>query len=155
MVPILPGRLDWPSGIGNLFLNFGMLEYLVFVFLKDHLTSEKYETVKEQHLKDRLAKITRYLMDQSYPAEMQASFEELRQRIDPIREIRNHIAHGHLYVRMNAETQLQVTVFRAKDLDTGLESTSRHIEFSELVSALSALTKIIEEFKRIAGFKDS
>ncbi|MDX2079951.1 MAG: hypothetical protein SFU53_04145 [Terrimicrobiaceae bacterium] len=39
---ILPARWDWPSAIGNFILNFGSLDYLVFVFLKDHLPAAEF-----------------------------------------------------------------------------------------------------------------
>ena len=65
-VPILPDRLDWPSAIGNFLLNFGTLEYLVFVLLKDHLQPEEFDRVKEYHLKDRLNRIQQQLKQKGY-----------------------------------------------------------------------------------------
>jgi hypothetical protein len=64
-VPILPNRLDWPSTIGNFPLNFGTLEYLVFVFLKDHLPPEEFDRVKEHHLKDGLPEVVRNGLDEA------------------------------------------------------------------------------------------
>ena len=46
-----------------------------------------------------------------------------------------------------------VTVFKAKDLDTGLSPESKHVEFAELQAALGTLNALIEEFQRLAGFK--
>ena len=34
MNPILSARLDWPSAIGNFILNYGALDWHVFVFLE-------------------------------------------------------------------------------------------------------------------------
>jgi len=51
-LPILPERLDWSSAIGLFLINFGTLEYLVFVFLKDHLPPEHFEKVRKLHFKD-------------------------------------------------------------------------------------------------------
>jgi hypothetical protein len=92
---ILPARLDWPSAIGNFLLNFGALEYFVFVFLKDGLTPEEFSKVKEWHFKDRLNRIARLLAERRYPAVTQKEFTQLVERIEQLRELRNHIAHGH------------------------------------------------------------
>ena len=45
-VPITPARLDWPSAIGHFLLNYGTLDYLVFVFLKDHLSPDEFANVR-------------------------------------------------------------------------------------------------------------
>jgi hypothetical protein len=153
-VPILPNRLDWPSAIGNFLLNFGTLEYSVFVFLKDHLGPEDYDRVKEYHLKDRLNRIEQQLKQEGYPMDEQRAFAVLVKDIGPIRDLRNHLAHGHLYLRHDVQTKKwSVTVFRAKDVDTGFLPTSKHVEFEDLLTALERLTELIEEFDRFAGFK--
>ena len=45
--PIMPERLDWSSAIGLFLINFGTLDYFVFVFLKDHLPPEEFARVKD------------------------------------------------------------------------------------------------------------
>ena len=53
-----------------------------------------------------------------------------------------------------AETQEPtVTVFRAKDLDSGFLPDSTHVEFPELLAALSPLNELLKDLDRIAGFK--
>jgi hypothetical protein len=55
-----------------------------------------------------------------------------------------------MYVRLDPATQKPiVTVFKAKDVDTGLLPDSKHVEFAELVSALTTLTGLIEEFRSL------
>ena len=153
-VPILPTRLDWPSAIGNFLLNFGPLEYLVFVFLKDHLQPEEFDRVKEYHLKDRLNRIEQQLKQEGYPMDERGAFAALAEAIGPIRDLRNRLAHGHLYSRYDVETKKwSVTVFQAKDADTGFLPTSRHVEFDDLLTALERLTELIEELQRFVGFK--
>ena len=153
-VPIISDRLDWSSAIGLFLINYGTLDHFVFVFLKDHLATEEFANVKEWHFKDRVARIAQHLEDSKYPAEQQTAFARLRKRLEPVRELRNHIKHGHMYVRLDAQTQKPtVTVFKAKDLDTGLSPDSKHVEFPELQAALGTLDELIEEFQRIAGFK--
>ena len=153
-VPIMPARLDWPSAIGNFLLNYGTLDYFVFVFLKDHLSSDEFGRIREWHFNDRLKRIAQYLKDEKYPADQQTAFARLLERLEPIRELRNHLAHGHMYLRFDPETlKPRVTLFKAKDLDTGLLPESKHVEFHELLTALATLTGLIEEFQRLAGFK--
>lgn len=153
-VPILPERLDWSSAIGNFLLNYGTLDYFVFCFLKDHLAEEEFAKVKEWHLKNRLERIAQHMQEAKFSEDQQKEFAQLVQRLDPIRELRNHIAHGHMYVRIDEETHKPtVTVFRAKDLDTGFLPDAKHLEFAELLAALKTLTELIEDFQRLAGFK--
>jgi len=153
-VPILPDRLDWPSAIGNFLLNFGTLEYLVFVFLKDHLRPEEFDRVKEYHLKDRLNLIEQQLKQEGHPPHEQRAFAVLVEAIGPIRDLRNRLAHGHLCTRYDVQTKKwSVTVFKAKDVDTGFLPTSKHVEFEDLVTALGRLTELIEELQRFVGFK--
>lgn len=152
-VSIMPARLDWPCAIGHFLLNYGTLDYFVFVFLKDHLSPDEFANVNGWHFKDRVARIAQHLKDEKYPADQQTAFTRLLERLEPIRQLRNHIAHGHMYVRLDPETQKPtVTVFTAKDVDTGLLPDSKHVEFAELQSALTALPGLIEEFQHLAGF---
>jgi hypothetical protein len=152
-VPIIPARLDWPSAIGNFLLNYGTLDYFVFCFLKDHLSVEEFAKVKEWHLKNRLDRIAQHLQEKTFPAEQQKEFAQLVTRLEPIRELRNHIAHGHMYCRIDEVTkQLAVTLFKAKDVDTGFEPGAKHVEFPELLTALSTLRELTEGFERLAGF---
>ena len=153
-VPIVPARLDWPSTIGSFLLNFGTLDYFAFCFLKDHLPPDEFAKLKEWHFKDRLERIIQYMQEAKFPAEQQKDFTQLVARLKPIRELRNHIAHGHMYVRIDEETRRPtVTLFRAKDLDTGSMPDAKHVEFPELVAALQTLNKMIEAFQWLAGFK--
>ena len=155
-VPIVSARLDWPSAVGNFLLNYGTLDFLVFCFLKDHLPPEEFAKVKDWHFKDRLGRIAQHLQEAKCPAEQQNEFAQLFRRLEPIRELRNHIAHGHMYFRIDEETrQPTVTVFRAKDLDTGWTPDAKHVEFPELLAALKTLTELIESFQSLAGFKPS
>jgi hypothetical protein len=153
-VRILPARLDWPSAIGHFLLNYGTLDYLVFLFLKDHLSGDAFAKARERYLKDRLTRIAKYLKDEKYPADQQTSFARLLERLEPIRELRNHIAHGHMYIRFDPKTQgPTITVLKSEDLDTGFLPDSKHVKFDELQAALSTLTDLVEEFQRLAGFR--
>ena len=154
-VSIMPANLDWPSAIGHFLLNFGTLDYFVFVFLKKHLSPEEFADVKEKTFRERIRRIAQHLKDKNYPLEEQAAFARMVERVEPFRELRNHIAHGHMYLRLDADGKAAVTVFKAKDLDMGYLPDSKHVEFEELERALETLPQLIEEFERLAGFKAS
>ncbi|HEX7858993.1 MAG TPA: hypothetical protein VF773_01560 [Verrucomicrobiae bacterium] len=115
---LLPARLDWPSAIGNFLLNFGSLEWLVSVYLKDRLPAGEFERLRDWHFRDRLTRVAQEFANRSYPAEQQAAFRELVERIESIRELRNHIAHGHMRLGVDSATNLRVvTLSKARDID--------------------------------------
>ena len=152
--PLLPARLDWPSAIGLFLINYGTLDYSAFVFLKDYLPGDEFARVKERSFKDRVEKIGQLLKDAKYPPDEQIGFARLLKRLQPIRELRNHIAHGHMYLTFDANPERRkLTLFQAKDVDTGLLPESKHVEFPELLAALSTLNELIEEFQSLTGFR--
>ena len=103
MFPSLP-RLDWPPAIGNFLPNFGVLDYSVFAFLKDRLTSDEFVKIRDWHLKDRLDRIAKHMKKAKFPIEQQTGFSRLVARVDPLRELRNHIAHGHMLFSLDPDT---------------------------------------------------
>ena len=151
--PIWSDHSDWPSAIGNFILYYGILDYLVFVFLKDHLSEKDFGSVEELHFHDRVQKVAQ-LVKEGYPAEQQITVARLVERLNPVRDLRNHIAHGHLYLRFDAETKKPiVSLLRAKDLDAGALPGTKHLEFEELLGASATLKDLIEELERMCGFK--
>lgn len=153
-VPILPDRLNWPSAIGNYLLNFGNLDHLVFVFLKDHLSADDFARVRDWHLKDRLNRIAKWLEEANYPAAEQATYAELIARLEPFRELRNRVAHGHIWLGIEQNTRKpKQTVFQPKDLDTAYLPEARHLEIEELIAGMTAIGDLIQEFERLNGFK--
>jgi hypothetical protein len=150
---ILPARFDWPSAIGNFLLNFGTLEYFVFVFLKDRLTVDEFAKIREWHLKDRLKRVAQFVAKNG-SKEKQSEFTLLMDRIEELRELRNHIAHGHMLCRIDVDTQKPVvTIFKARDVDMAHSSEAKHLELNELRTALNTLTQVIDEFQHLAGFE--
>lgn len=153
---IFPARLDWPSVIGNLLLNFGTLDYMVFVYLKDHLPTEEYLKVREWHLKDRFTRIADHLMEAEASEDEQSRFGDLVKRLDPIREIRNHLAHGHMFTTIDEKTyQPTVTIMKARDLDMHDSPDCDQVHFKDILAAMNELGKIIKELDPIAGFSTS
>lgn len=154
LTPIVPARLDWPSAIGSFLLSFGTLEYFVFVFLKDHLPEEEFQKVKEWHLKDRVARIRQRLKDTNLPMVEQCAFERMIERLEPLRELRNHLAHGHMNARWDpVKDTASVMVLQAKDVDKEHLPDTRNLEFRELLAAIGAIGELNQEFQRFAGFK--
>jgi hypothetical protein len=153
---ILPARFDWPSLIGNFLLNFGTLEHSVFVYLKDRLPSDEYLRVREWHLKNRLERIARHLNETHATEDQKAGFADMVKRLDPVRELRNCLAHGHLFVTIDEETfKPSVTLMMAKDLDMQDSPDCRQLPYQELLAARSELVEVIEAFQSLAGFSVS
>jgi len=145
-------RLGWPSAIGNFLLNFGTLDYLILVFLKDNLEPSEFAQFKERHFEDRAMRLAKHLRDSDYPTERQEEFADLLIRLAPIRDLWNHIAHGHILARLDIETDTLVTsVSLPRDLDQEYSDEARHVTFGELRANLNELTKLIEVFKKLAG----
>jgi hypothetical protein len=81
-------------------------------------------------------------------------FDQLFFRIGPLRDLRNHIAHGILRVSLAPDGKTLVqTLSMPRDLDGSNSSAARHLEFAELEDALGTLTELIEQFQHLAGFK--
>lgn len=152
-VPIIPARLDWPSAIGSYLLSFGSLEYFVTVYLKDHLPKAEFEKAKEWHLVDRFERIAKLVRDVKQP-QAEQDWVALVARVTPLRELRNHIAHGQLHLRRDSVSRkFKVVLSCSKDLDKAGEPGARELEFAELVRALTELASVNQEFERLAGFK--
>lgn len=152
-VPTVPARWDWPSAIGSFILQCGVMEYFVNVFLTDHLPDGEFDKFKEKSLKDRLTEIERLLNCGKYSEEELVAFVDLIRRLEPMRELRNHLAHGHLYGRVNEETaEVTMGVLKARDLDSGYLEGTRHVEFPELLAALGTISSLLKEMENLAGF---
>jgi hypothetical protein len=153
MTPILASnRLDWANAIGLFITNFGMLEWQVFVFLESRVSPDLFAKLKGKHFKDRIALVQSALNQGAFSCEQKQRFETFFNRLERMRELRNHIAHGHLLVRCEKGGKNPVeTLSLPKDLDAIYQSETRHVEFEELEAALGELTALIEEFRACAG----
>ncbi len=150
MNPILPARLDWPSAIGNFILNYGVLDWLMFVFLETRMPPEQFAKIGKEHFQERATRVKRLVATAEFSAEQKQTFEQFFKRLESVRELRNHIAHGHLLVRMTDVGKTPVlTLSLPKDLDATEAAETRHLEFEELTKAQSELTALIEEFHKL------
>jgi hypothetical protein len=149
---LTPARLDWPSVIGNFMLNFGVLDLHVLDSLESRLTPETFAMVRGWHLRDRLDLLKQHLPRDSHSKLTRERFERFFERLEPIRELRNHIAHGTMRLGLTADSNTwEVTLSLPRDLDASNSPEARHVTFEELDQARNELGQLIEEFEELDG----
>ena len=152
MTPFWPASLDWPSAIGNFILSYGVLDWHVFVFLESRLPPDQFAKIKNEPFQNRIARVQTHVQDGPYSSEQKDAFARFFARLEPIRKLRNHIAHGHLLFRAAEVGKTPVlTLALPKNLDANYDTETRHLEFTELTSALGELTALIKEFQDLSG----
>ena len=153
MTPIFASpKLDWASAIGLFIINYGVLDWHLLVFLESRIPPGDFASIKGKHFQDRVARIKLVVDSDSYPEEQKAAFGKFFDRVDPIRTLRNHIAHGHMVFRAAADGKSPaLTLSLPKDLDSNYAPETRHLGFQELTNALGELTALIEELKKLTG----
>ena len=113
MNPILPARLDWPSAIGNFILNYGALDWHVFVFLERRMPPDQFAKIRNEHFQERLTRMKKFVGAACLSAEQKQAFDRFFARLETIRELRNHIAHGHLLVRISGSVPAPASSYSA------------------------------------------
>ncbi len=152
MTPILPNRLDWSSAIGLFLINYGQLDWQLFVFLESRMPAEQFAKIKSEPFHERVARVKKLVSEGDYSPEQKEAFAKFFVRLDPIRQLRNLIAHGHMLLRLREHGQTPVlTLSLPKDLDAVDAPDSQHIDFQQMTAALTELTDLIEEFQRVSG----
>ena len=148
------GCPSWSSIIGNFITNFGFLDLQVQDFLEPLLPPEEFAKIKERPLYDRVELIKQRLGDADCVVMNKAEFDQFFRRLDPLRETRNHIAHGILRTGLAADGKTFVqTLSLPRDLDEAEAGQARHLEFAELLAELKTLNGLIEEFHALTRFK--
>src|SRR5689334_8879303 len=143
MTPIMTNRLSWASTIGNFLLNFSTLDLLVQDYLEDNLTAEEFVRFKDRHFQERIERIRKHVQNSGFDPTKRDEFERLSFRIESIREIRNHIAHGVLHLALNEDsTKWSMTISVPRDLDGGNTPDPQRLTFEELLKALKELTDL-------------
>jgi len=152
-VPLLPARLDWPSAIGSFLMNFGTLESMVFTYLKNNLADAEYARVRGWHLKDRLTRMREHLSTSDAKAEKLREFDEACKRFDRVRELRNHLAHGHICSALDPDTgEAYVAILKTKDAEYELHRGTERLHFEALQSGMMEVDHLTTYFSRLAGF---
>jgi hypothetical protein len=150
---LLPARWDWPSTIGHFLLSFGYLEYSVLAYLKDNLPPKDFEKLRDSHFKDRLEKIALHFPSQKVSPENSAALKQLIAHLDPIRDLRNRIAHGYTFLKRDPATGFKILLFQVNDLDAEHHPDTQALQLDDLLKAANQLTDLIEEFRRLTGWK--
>jgi hypothetical protein len=153
MTPIFASnRLDWASAIGLFIINYGTLELHILNYLESILSPQELVKFKDRHFRDRVERICEHVRQPGFSAEKREEFEKLFRRLEPIRELRNHIAHGLMLMTL-AEDQKTwtVTLSLPRDMAGTNSPEARHLSFAELRKASTDLTDLTEDFKKWDG----
>jgi len=152
MNPLDSKNLDWPGVIGLFIVNFGVLDLLVLEFLKERLPPASFAKFQRRDFQQRIELIKQQVAQVNCSAEERARFEDFLHRLDPIRKLRNQVAHGLLLTRpVEGTKSFFVTLSLPRDLDADEASDTRNLEFDDLVDSLNELSGMIEEFKQLAA----
>lgn len=148
----MPDRVSLATTIGLFILNFSTLDLFVQDYLENNLTTEEFARFKKQPFQKRIECIRELVQQPAFDAKKRDEFERLSFRVEAIREMRNHIAHGLLRASMNEDTkEWGFTISLPRDLDGSNTPDARHLTFEELRKASKDLTNLIEDFKSWSG----
>jgi len=147
----MPDRVSVASTIGLFILNFGTLDLLVQDYLENNLPSREFVRFKDRHFQERIERIRSHIQQPEFDPKKRAEFERLLSRIESIRQLRNHIAHGLLRASMNEDKEWSLTISLPRDVDGSNKPEARHVSFVELLNASKDLTNLIEDFKSWSG----
>jgi hypothetical protein len=150
-VPLMPARMHWSYATGNFMLNFSTLDLHVQDYLENNLPPEDFVRIKERPFYDRVERIKEHVSQATYAAEKTQQFAEFFRRLDPIRELRNHIARYSANRAGSGSENLGSDIVLPRDLDGSSSPDALHLEFRELTKALGELTELIEEFNKLTG----
>ena len=135
--------------VGQLLLNFGQLDYLVFCVLQRVLPEKDYQDTKRCHLTDRVNQMIERLT--AADASRKPHLEQWHAAFLPVRDLRNHLAHGYLQLVLNHDPKLiSLRIRQARDWD-GEEVTE--VGFDELQQCFEKLSALIEQLQPLAGFQ--
>ncbi len=117
-VPILSDHMSWSSTIGNFIINFGVLDLLIQDFLESALPPEKFLKIRDDSFFVRVELVKGHVGQADYCLEKKEQFEEFFRRLDALRNLRNHIAHGLLRIGLAPDQKTLVqTLSLPRDLD--------------------------------------
>ena len=85
----------------------------------------------------------------------QDALQRFFENMEALRELRNHVAHGHLTVNLQENSEPKVTLSLPRNLDRPFDGDTRNLEFSELREGLDRLNEASELFQRLSRFGES
>jgi len=149
--PPLP-TLDWSSAIGLFIINFGTLDLLAQDFLQSILPPDEFTRFRDRCFHDRITRLKEHVTAADYPPEKKQAMAQFFARLEPVRELRNHIAHGLLRIGLAEDLKTPVlTLSLPRHLDGSNSPDTRHLTYQELSTASTALADLIEDFKNLFG----
>jgi len=149
MPDFLLSRWDWPSTIGSFMLLFNTLDYTLSAGLLKRLGKEEFEKIRNEPFQIRLKAVARHLKSEEAVAGRDASVDALAKRLETLRQLRNHLAHGFFSVIADKiDPPPEVTITQVKDFD---QPGARRVTFQEIQSAVESLPNLIEEIHRFFG----
>ena len=93
-----------------------------------------------------------HVTEADYPPEKRQAMAQFFDRLEPTRQLRNHIAHGLLRIGMAEDhNALVLTLSLPRDLDGSGSPQALHLTHQELLAAGTELTHLIEDFKHLFG----
>ena len=95
---MMSGRRGWSSAIGIFLIHFRTLNLRVQDFQENELPSEKLARLKDRPFYIRIERTKADVRPGDYSAERRKQFGEFFRRLDPVRDLRNHLAHGLLRI---------------------------------------------------------
>lgn len=153
MTPPLPTLEQWSSAIGRYIINFGMLDLLVQDFLESILpSSDEFLRLRDGHFQDRIKRLKDQVARAEHPLQKRQALAQFFDRLEPARQLRNHIAHGLLRMALGGDQKTWThTLSLPKDLDGAGAPQARHLTYQELLKAGTELPQLIEDFKSLFG----
>ncbi|MFO1514978.1 MAG: hypothetical protein U1F83_19065 [Verrucomicrobiota bacterium] len=120
--------------------------------MENSLPAEEFARFKDRHFQDRIERIQKHVQQPGFSAAKREQFEQWAARLGPIREIRNHIAHGLLRLSLaEDEKTLALTISLPSDIDGSNSPEARHMTFEELLKASTELINLTESFTAWEG----
>jgi hypothetical protein len=152
LTPPSPTLDQWSSAIGRYIINFGMLDLLVQDFLESILPSDEFLQLRDGHFKGRIKRLKAHVKGAEHTLEKKQALAQFFDRLEPARQLRNHIAHGLLRIGLAGDQKTWThTLSLPKDLDGAGAPQARHLTYQELLKAGTELTQLIEDFKSLFG----
>jgi hypothetical protein len=150
--PPVPTIQQWSSAIGLFLINFGTLDLLVQDFLESILPSREFLPLRDGHFQGRIKRVKDHVTRAEHPLQKKQALAQFFVRLEPARQLRNHIAHGLLRIGL-AEDQKSwiLTLSLPRDLDGAGYPQARHLTYQELLAAGTELTNLIEKFQSLFG----
>ena len=146
-----PGpTLDWSSAIGLFLINFGTLDLLAQDLLQSILPPSEFTRLRDRSFYDRITRLKEHATAADYPPQKKQAMAQFFAQLEPVRELRNHIAHGLPRIAL-AEDQKSwiLTLSLPRDLDGSGSPQARHLTYQELLAAGTTLTDLIADFQNL------